>query len=218
MSRIRSYFLLIVGLALGVAGFYSYEKYQTSQNKEPEYHVHANFAVFLNGQRFDFAKLDYMSIAPCTTLENSLIPVAQAHGADFSIEENPKLGNVHLHDMNGGVIHIHAKGITYADFFASLHMTLTNNAFIDENGEEYIATDKFGEMTFMLNGEKITDLPMREINDLDRAMISFGVKNRSESQFTAEYGQVPDDACISSNKCPERGTAGEESCVSGSVL
>ena len=61
-----------------------------------EVHEHVDFKVYLDGKEYNFSKEKYMS------------------------EENKTLSQIiHLHDMDGNVIHKHANGVTLGQFFES---------------------------------------------------------------------------------------------------
>ena len=44
---------------------------------------------------------------------------------------------VHVHDMEGDVIHKHIKGVTLGEFFNSLDITFNNSCFTLDNGTAY---------------------------------------------------------------------------------
>lgn len=150
-----------------------------------EVHKHADFKVFLEGIEIGFAKEKYMS--------------TNAH---------PKSLFVHLHDLNGNIIHQHAAGIILGDFFYSFGMKFTSDCFETDTGEKYC---NFGDKTlkFFVNGKPNYEFENYEFNDLDRLLISFG--NESPEQLKAQIDSVTDEACIQSGKCPERGQPSDES-------
>lgn len=170
---------VIIGLLLAILGV----KYLFI-TQQPEFHIHADFAVFVNGERFDFSQLKYMSEEPCTLDEK-----AKNSGKDI-----PLTDVLHLHDGDGSVIHAHAPHLTYADFFSTLKMKLTKDAFTDDSGKA-----EAGPITFILNGEKVDDLSKMEISDLDQVLISVGAL--SPQELAREKSELTSRACVYSGSC-----------------
>lgn len=82
-------------------------------NPDPN-HTHADFAVFVDGTRFDFSQDKYMST-----------------------EEHPKHPHLHMHDGNGNVMHRHKPGLTIADFFQSIKVTMTEKCVSFDTGQQH---------------------------------------------------------------------------------
>lgn len=150
-------------------------------------HEHADFAVYLNGEKFDFTKAKYQSS-----------------------DTNPLDPDAHLHDGNGDVTHKHRKGITLGYFFDTLGMKFDNQCFTTDDGTQYCNTaDK--KLTMYVNGKENTQFGNYEFTDLDRILITYGDMTGVADQITS----ISDDACLYSEKCPERGTPPTENCVGG---
>lgn len=150
-------------------------------------HEHADFAVYLNGEKLDFKPAKYQSS-----------------------ETNPLDPDVHLHDGNGDVTHKHRKGITLGYFFDTIGMKFDNQCFVTDDGKQYCNTaDK--KLTLYVNGKESTAFGNYEFTDLDRILITYGDETGVEDQITS----VSDLACMYSEKCPERGTPPTENCVGG---
>ena len=114
-------------------------------------HVHADFAVFVNGQEFDFDKPEYVLTHPWTHID-------------------PGTNNIH-------VIHAHATGITYGMFFSNIGidlddcLTINEKEFCDKNG-------RIG--SYYLNGKIAPTLAFEEVNDLDKVLITYGSETAVE--------------------------------------
>ncbi len=119
---------LIAVLAFAGAAAYGYNR--TAQNPDLN-HTHADFAVWINGEQFDFAREEFMSHVPVAAAPSStfiFVPQASAHEG----EEEGGSGTVlvtgreylHLHDMNGHVVHRHKPGLTFGDFLESVGFVL----------------------------------------------------------------------------------------------
>ncbi len=201
--------LVLIGITFGGLLALKHVKSAISAQPEPSFHEHADFALFLNGEKFDFTKGEYMSTKPCVAQAHTWLPIAYAHGGDLE-------DSVHLHDGIGGVVHMHRENVSWHDFFESLKMEFEDTIFIDDEGNQYRVDEK-NEFRFLKNGEEIESLEDTEIRDLDRILISYGPKNRELSELYAEYGQISNNACYYSESCLHRGSAPLESCGSGST-
>lgn len=150
-------------------------------------HEHADFAVYLERQKFDFTKTKYQSS-----------------------DTNPLDADAHLHDGNGDVTHKHRKGITLGYFFNTLGIKFDNKCFVTDDGKQYCNTaDK--KISMYVNGKENTMFGNYEFTDLDRILITYGDMSGVSDQITF----ISDDACLYSEKCPERGTPPTENCVGG---
>ncbi|HLC76696.1 MAG TPA: hypothetical protein VJH04_00675 [archaeon] len=157
---------------------YAYVPVETTKT-----HEHADFAVFLNGEQYDFSQERFMT---------------------FNNTELSEL--VDLHDMKGNIIHKHAKGITLGYFFGTLGIKFSSTCFVAES--EYC-----GPLKMFVNGQPNYDFGDYKFNDLDRILISYG--DETEEQIANQISSVGTEACIQSGKCPERGTATDETCSAG---
>lgn len=174
--------ILAAGIILLFSGCISTE-YQ-------DFHVHADFAVFMNGQKMDFNSMAFMSDAT-----QALDPI------------------VHLHDGNPNVIHYHAQNISLQRFFNSLDMKWQNNCF--NLGQGPACDDVASGKTWRLyvNGQLHTQKENYIAKDLDRILITYG--NETPEQLQQQINSVTDMACIQSAKCPERGSPYVETCTTG---
>lgn len=150
-----------------------------------EYHVHADFHIVVNG-----------------TLVN-------LDGDEFQTTSEQEFHkDLHLHDNNGDVLHIHRDGGTFAEFLGSIGITLTDNCLTLDN--QYCGDLNNGLLLFV-NDTLYTDpytgyVPVDE----DRVLLYYG--NPDVDVILPYLDAVPDDACYYSGTCPERGVAPPESC------
>lgn len=152
-------------------------------------HEHADFAVYLDGEKFDFTPGKYQSS-----------------------EDNPLDADAHIHDGVSSVTHKHRKGITLGYFFESIGMTFNDKCFITDEGIEYCNTVD-SKLKMYVNGIPNTQFGNYEFTDLDKILITYG--NDSESEIGEQMATITDDACLYSEKCPERGKPPTENCVGG---
>lgn len=156
---------------------------------EEKYHAHFDLQVYLSGAPIDFSVAKFQE-----TKENPLNPY------------------MHFHDGNGKVVHMHKKGVTLDEFFKSLKMSLTAKCYIDDAQKSYCA-DAQNNLKFIVNGNEKTDFEKYVPQDLDRITIAYGGQQQQALQKIIE--STSNDACIYSEKCPERGKPPTEECVGG---
>ena len=141
-------------------------------------HWHADFALYIRGERYDFNQERFISD-----------------------EEDELTENVHIHNPRHNVVHVHREGTTWREFFTSLGFELTDRCLKTPEGEEY-CTSGTERLSFVLNGAKLDGLAFQDITDIDRALISFGPE--TDEELLAQYELVTDEACIVSLLCMER--------------
>ncbi|MBS3055162.1 MAG: hypothetical protein J4452_01585 [Candidatus Aenigmarchaeota archaeon] len=163
--------VLVVVLGMGfMSGWFS------NPTTKTEFHEHTNFAVYLNGVQYNFNQSKYM---------------INSSDRDSSI--------VHMHDLNGGTIHIEAPEITMGFFLKTLGMSVNSTCFVLDNGTAYCNS---GDKTLKMyvNGVKSNLFDKQPLRDLDKILISFG--NDSSQEIQKRLSTIPSDACIHSKKCP----------------
>lgn len=149
-------------------------KQQANVSTEEKYHTHFDLKVYLNGVAVNFSLAKYQS-----SKDNEFSP------------------DIHFHDGNGKVVHIHKKGATLGELFNSFKLDLT----------------KYQNLKTYVNGKETSDVQNYVPQDLDRILITSG--NLTETQLKVQLDSVSNDACIYSEKCPERGKPPTEECVGG---
>lgn len=203
---------LLIGAVIGIGGLSLYLKTEISNIPEPGFHEHADFAVYLNGEKFDFSLDQYQSVTPCKVVDSGLpfIDIAFAHeGAEDE-------GSIDLHDNIGTTVHMHEEGVTWHDFFESIQMEFEDNLFVDDQGNRY-EEDEEHSFRLFVNNEEVETLEDREIRDLDKVLITYGLIDRSDEELALELVSITDDACYYSETCSYRGIPPYESCGVGEV-
>ncbi len=146
-----------------------------SNNSNEPFHAHADFKLYINGEAFNFSQEKYME----------------------------KLEAVHIHDMNGEMIHVHERGAELGDFFGSIGISFNSSCFALDDGTAYCNQgDKA--LRMYVNGKPNNEYGKYQIHDLDRILITYG--SESEDAIAQQMASVSDTACIFSEKCPERGS------------
>ncbi len=186
-----------VVMALGfTAIFFAFAKLSfagPAVNPDPN-HTHADFAVFIEGEKFNFADPAYMS---GTTDESDP-------------EHTRRDPFLHLHDGIGYVIHRHKPGLTVGEFFASLGFKMDEACLTTDAGEQY-CSEGVKRWRMFVNAEEKPWNPQFAFNDLDQILLTFGA---DEDEVRREFKAMTADACLYSKTCPWRGEPPAESCVS----
>jgi hypothetical protein len=154
-------------------------------------HYHANFAVFVDGQRQSFdSPLLFEEVQSC--------------GSDD--EYNPKT-RVHMHDGIDSLVHVHDAGATWGHFFANIGMT-NGDSVVRLPGGTYSENDRT-KIQFMLNGEKVFSTANVTIRSEDRLLISIG--SSDDSELKAQYAQIESDASEYNQKSDPSSCSGSAS-------
>ncbi len=183
MKRLKSlvkqgWFLFILGIilsALVIIGirFLTYNPVQV--------HFHANFAVYINGQREPFkAAAYYQAEAVCKTTNDISLPEQRAH----------------MHDNINSVIHVHDHAATWGQFFENLGWYIGPDFIKTSDGTSYVANDS-AKLNILLNGQDYTDLTAITnvvIKDLDRLLVSYGPND--QALLKTQFASVPATAHI----------------------
>ncbi|MDB5186172.1 MAG: hypothetical protein JWL85_695 [Candidatus Saccharibacteria bacterium] len=159
--------------------------------KNDAVHYHANFALYINGQREEFKSFTYYEeVAACTS----------------DAVDNPKV-RVHMHDQNNHLIHVHASGVTWGHFFANLGFTLGDTVLKTDNGIFADGTDG-NKLEFLLNGQKVNGIANKIITSEDTLLINYG--KDSEDTLKQRYDGIPHDAGVANTKQDPSTCSGSE--------
>src|SRR3989344_1162870 len=183
--------LIFIGLivaAVVIAGNLLLERNSLEIGVVGELHYHTDFALYINGERYDFAQERYMS------------------------KEDKSLSNfAHFHDRNGNLIHKHASGVTLGFFLETLDIKLNDTCLVLDDGASY-CNEGNEELKMYVNGRYNDEFAKYDFHDEDRILLSYG--DESKQEIEEQLQSVTDEACIYSLTCPERGTPPEEAtCV-----
>ena len=163
----------------------------SQQEKSQEIvHEHADFKVYLYGEQYNFSQEKHMS----------------GNGTHLSED-------VHLHDMDGEVMHKHANGVTLGTFFTSLKMIFNSTCFVLDNSTSY-CNDGDKQIKLYVNSIKTLEYEKYEFKDLDKILITYGDESGIKNQLDSITGR----ACIYSEKCPEKGKPPDESSCAGQTV
>lgn len=124
-------------------------------------HFHANFAVFVEGERIDLSDKKFMEdVSGCRPDYLPMQPKERAH----------------MHNGEDTVAHVHADGVTWGHFFANLGFTFGKSYLVLESGEMVRPTGT-KTLKFILNGGLSDDPFNMLIATEDWLLISFGAES-----------------------------------------
>ncbi len=146
-------------------------------------HHHANWAVFVHGERLDLSADRFMEdVAACVTSPEAIRPQDR----------------VHLHENDPDVVHVHHPAATWGQLLANLGMAAGPDYLFTPDGTRHLAAGDSA-VTFVRNGERIYDLSNEPVNSLDRVVISFGTE-QPEEVLAEQFSQVADNAAEHNEK------------------
>jgi hypothetical protein len=142
---------------------------------DPTVHHHANFALYINGERDTFDSFTFYE-------------EVQSCGVDAY--NNPKT-RVHMHDNVNDLIHVHDAAATWGHFFANIGYTLGDSHIKTDDGLFIDGED--GVLTFILNGHPEQRIANRTIDSEDVLLISFD-KDPDDSQLRSRFESISANA------------------------
>ncbi|OGD91801.1 hypothetical protein A3D81_01540 [Candidatus Curtissbacteria bacterium RIFCSPHIGHO2_02_FULL_40_17] len=86
--------------------------------------------------------------------------------------------DVFIESANPNVVHVKKEGTTWGDFFKTLPMKLSAECLTTGTGQTFCSGEG-GSLKFYINGQKVENFLEREINQNDKALITYG----SEGDF-----------------------------------
>lgn len=143
--------------------------------KPERVHYHANFHVFVNSQREQFADptLYEESGASCSEEEGQMTPMERAH----------------MHDNVNDVVHVEDQAVTWGQFFTNLGWVV--DAKVIETPSQVLVPDNDHKISFMLNGEMMDNVSNRVIGDQDKLLVDYG---GSSQMLKDEYAGISNKA------------------------
>jgi hypothetical protein len=183
------WFIGIVGVIVGAAAILAvrFVTYQPDLT-----HYHANFSVYINGQRETFDGPSYYeeTAAMACTLEQVDEPAERAH----------------MHDNISTAVHVEDKLVTWGNFMQNLGWGISDT-YISSRDRLY-KTDDTNALTFIVNGKTVDSIQNMIINDEDRVLISYG--NDNDAVLQQQYNSIPSDAHEFNVKVDPAGCSGSQ--------
>jgi hypothetical protein len=167
--------LIIIGLLVSGLALVAWSLFRPAPQVST--HYHANFAIFIDGERLDFSSDGYMEdLANC----------ADDYKIQFAEDR------AHLHENDSDVIHIHDDGVTWGHYLANLGFGFGDDYLVNDDKKLYQA-QAGKSIKFVLNGKKSANLFNQLVGNEDRLLISFGSEDL-ETVLKEQYTQVANSA------------------------
>ena len=87
--------------------------------------------------------------------------------------------DVFIESGNPNIVQVKKNGVTWGNFFGTLPMKLTSDCLTTGTGQTFCSNEA-QTLKFYINGERIENFLDAQINQNDRALISFGSERDSE--------------------------------------
>lgn len=139
-------------------------------------HYHANWALFVDGERVDLSDDRYMEEVEACVSGDRLLPTQR----------------VHMHDGLDHVVHVHDEGVTWGHFLTNLGFTLGDGVLVTDTGKRLVSGEE-GRLRFVVNGFQVGGVANRLIESGDRLLISYGSES-PEAVREKQFPRVADDA------------------------
>ncbi|HEX5831558.1 MAG TPA: hypothetical protein VFY16_11290 [Gemmatimonadaceae bacterium] len=173
----RTPLVFLIGVVAGVLLLGAARFFAAPPDAHDGVHYHANFALFVDGQRVDLTGEQFMEdVAACA--------------ADPS-QQRPE-DRVHLHDGNMDVVHVHDAGAAWGHLFTNLGFGLGDDHLVPPDGRKLVS-DADTRVTFVLNGRPERSVRNRVIRSGDRLLVDVGAP-ASDSMLQARLAQVASNA------------------------
>lgn len=152
-------------------------------------HQHANFALVIRGQSFDFGQPAFLST-----------------------ENEERSATVHIHEPRFDVVHVHRTATTWDELLRSVGFLLQDPTLPGVSAgqtclalpdSQRLCTSGAESFKFYVNGVRVDGIAFTAITDLDKVLISFG--GETDAQVVSDQLSLTgDDACIPSERCKDR--------------
>jgi len=144
-------------------------------------HYHANFAVWIDGKRWDFSGATYMEeVSRCNITE-------WVGPAD----------RIHLHDGKWWLVHVHMAASTWGDLFANIGWGIGSN-YISSGYDQVRLRDDVRHLSYILNGAIVMNPANTPVRSTDRLVIWYGTG--SEEEIQAKWNTLVDNDAIEYNQ------------------
>lgn len=170
MEKLRNLNILIIVLIGVLVGALTILGIRFATYAAPaDTHYHANFAVYVDGKQEQFSNpFLYEEISECS-ISTEMKPGERAH----------------LHENIKDVVHVEDSAVTWGNFFQNINWNVSDK-YLDTS-EVLLVNTETKKVTYVLNGEAISDITNKVIGDKDRLLISYGTSTKDEinKQFSS---------------------------------
>jgi len=169
------WFIAVVCLLLGAAVVLGI---RFATYKVESVHYHANFALYINGQREELKAASYYTEVETCTLDTAMVPSERAH----------------MHDNVNNVVHVEDHSATWGQFFTNLGWVMGPTFIASPDGTIY-SDNGDNKLNLMLNGQDYTGFGGMQntvIKDTDKLLVSYG--NETTASLKQQYNSIPSTA------------------------
>lgn len=154
--------LILIALSLVYSRNLNNSKYSTSSplKENQNIDIKASFLIYTNGTKRDFGFERYYNQSK----------------------------NVYIDSSSPTTIQVKKRGTTWADFFSTLPMKLTDSCLTTGTGQIF-CTNEDMQLKFYINGVLSPNFLQTEIKNNDQALIHYG--SSSEEQIESELAEIP---------------------------
>ena len=165
----------LVWLPIGILiGLILFAGIRFATYKDEAVHYHANFALYVNGQREQFLEPGYYG---------------EASGCGGSAGMSPA-GRAHLHASANDVVHVEDEAVTWGQFFENLGWSVGKNHIA--TWDQLLSAGGSNKISFILNGQPVSDVAGRVIKNEDRLLVNYGTQ--SQPQLDEGYKSISHSA------------------------
>lgn len=146
--------------------------------KPDDVHYHANFALYINGNKEEFKGKQYYTEVEMCTLETMMVPAERAH----------------MHDNINNVVHIEDQAVTWGQFFTNIGWYMGPMFIVSPDGTIY-SENGDNKLNLILNGQDYVGfggLTNTVIKDKDKLLVSYG--NENSAELKRQYNAIPNTA------------------------
>jgi len=155
-------------------------------------HFHANFALFILGQRVDLSDDKYMEdVQGCKPEYIKITPEERTH----------------MHENNHDVVHVHDDGVTWGHFMSNIGFAFGPTYLITDDQKIYRNTGSTT-VKYVINGVQVDNPFNKLIQSEDRLVISYGSES-VEQVMNDQFSVVASDAHVH-NEHPDPGSCSGE--------
>ena len=165
---------ILLGILAGVVGLVAV-RLAVAHPEEPT-HYHANFALYVDGERVDLAGDEYMEDVAACAMGETVLPRSRAH----------------LHNNDPDVAHVHHPGVTWGHLFTNLGFGLGKTYIANKDGAVLTVGDG-RTLKFVLNGRPQLAVHNELIRPGDRLLVSYGPEPEPEV-VRDQFPRVADNA------------------------
>ncbi|MBI2588830.1 hypothetical protein HYW35_01275 [Candidatus Saccharibacteria bacterium] len=155
----------VIGLVVGALIILGERFITYKPERQP--HYHANFAVYINGQKEQFKDIFYYINAEnaCSaTAKHKMTPYERAH----------------MHNSVNDVVHVEDEAVTWGQFFQNIGWVVDPK--IMRTPDQVFLADAQNKITFIINGEQTDKVINSLIGDKDKLLVDFGATDNQTLQ------------------------------------